>query len=222
MLYATRVDFSPQDSLVSTINSCLTTRTSTPVRVLSRQCFYINMDNAKTRRAHFEEWANVNGLTPERYVPQKAIPGAVSLTHAHVDIWRTISQKPDGWYAIFEDDVSTHAEVEPLWDVASEWIRKSLPHDVAYLGLCRTEFEAKERISGKCSHAYILTPSGAARMLRAFETYSGDSIIDEFLEQYVHALVFEPTLESSILGHIGGVFQDRTAPWYTGTTISYI
>lgn len=219
MLDAVRVDYIASSPIASAIDMCRTLPTCGRTVDLQRVCMYINRDAEESRRTHFDAWARSNGLIPERIVPQRAWTAERSLTKAHMSAWRMIARRADGWYAVFEDDADSHPSIEPLWDTVSEWIRKTEPHDFAYLGVCTTKPILGDMVSGRCSHAYIVTPHGASKLLRSTSSYHRSNVIDILLERVVHAPLFACSLQSEISGHMGGVFQNRFAWWYKGSTI---
>jgi GR25 family glycosyltransferase involved in LPS biosynthesis len=155
--------------------------------------FYISILNSK-RRHQVREWIDAQNVTfPVTYVPG-VIVDAAEYAHlrakllapdtrgragcrlAHLNVLRTISAKPSGWYLVVEDDVGgslAHAERELRWLVAlvpnlealNLYSPTACVFGRAYSQRERRAFCRPLPIFNTRTTGYFVTPTGAKMMI---------------------------------------------------------
>lgn len=177
--------------------------------------YYINREQDETRGSHMKNEMRAHGFRATRVEPLVSKSPVKSLTQTHLHILELIASKKEGWTAIFEDDVQFHGD-GILGQVNDFLLAANM---FAYLGLCFTERSHVDSCykRGRCSHAYVVCPEGAAYLAWIIRDNKYDQLgehIDVVLQRHVSALLLRGDLSGHEAGHQGLAFQARKAEWY--------
>ena len=213
---------------------------------LSGKVLVINGANSTRRRDHMKEMLTEIGWKWRWVVPPVLNGGGGgdasrrwSNAHAHKSALEHIAALehsgvgPDEFSIILEDDVEIPGGIRRTeFDAA---LRRSMAalllpgiDSYVHLGVClREDGQCDEcverRCPGFCTHAYAVTPGGAADLLRRV------SAMYPTWEYALDGMYLNAGIEPPVLGiehdvphgthvvacHRGFFFQDRNAPWYT-------
>jgi len=184
---------------------------------------YINRTQDVGRREHMERELATHGFVAERVERVEPVPdpdATKSLTMTHLHILLDIAERRGGWTMVCEDDVSFAMAgggdaVALVRDFAA---RASM---MAYVGICMRDGRAQDAlrpmVRGRCSHAYLVCPEGAAYLaciIRENRYAERGEHIDVVMERHVRAPLLRPDARGVQDTHRGLAFQDRCAPWY--------
>jgi hypothetical protein len=182
--------------------------------------FYINRDSAVSRRNHCVELLRRVGMRPVRWTASEIPDGGRGCCLSHLSLLRHVAAgRPSGWTLIVEDDVEFHEESRNIMELVAEEARKA--HLFLFLGICDPQ-PTGEYSSGRCSHAYMVTGEGAARLTKAIEmelALAPAVHVDVVYERHVCARVVRPGLVSPVQQpdcdkHTGLGYQARDSSWY--------
>lgn len=129
---------------------------------------------------------------------------------SHVSLWERVANQPDlNRVAIFEDDARTHLEIGTLHQLLSGFYnyikdQKIDEPDILYLGKALDDCVSYEQVWGDvyrskhpiCLHAYIITKSGARKLLqqRPYRLPIDIVVLNAIKAQVLNVMVFHPSL----------------------------
>ena len=145
-----------------------------------------------------------------------------SLSLTHKLILEKIVNKKCGWYLVFEDDVDLTSEINPenFFKILAKDLEKYRDQDFIYLGICLDSSQVnrcrEDSCKGWCTHAYLVKPKGARKLLNNVKTWYYRSIDVIFMQalDYKPVLGYKYTHDQIDAHHHGYMFQNRIADWY--------
>lgn len=199
------------------LNLCRTLSLAQPTN-FDGTTYYINRDVATRRRVHCESMLPHVGLRPVRWRGVEEPGSAVGCCHSHLGLLRHIAASRTGWTLIVEDDVDFHVP-----DVTAAIMREidAGAHRIFYLGLSAASITTDKLFSGRCTHAYVVTPDGAALLAAIIEyelTYNPKEHLDVIMEIHVATRVVGADIQTFVAAddqYIGIAYQARRASWYS-------
>lgn len=200
---------------------------------LSTTAYFINMDNAISRRQHTETllmeigFININRIIP---IPSNEPWASASITHKSI-IEKISKFEKEEFYFIFEDDVELANNMKDRSEVL-DFINHELINVIdndkltlkfIYLGSCLTIEQNKTCTSNGCkcwcAHAYMLTPQAARDIIDRTKTLDWSMFYPDYVLQ--SQLSAQPLIgyqfkhdHTSPLWR-GLFYQARRADWYS-------
>ena len=180
---------------------------------------YINRAQDASRREHMERSLAAHGLHPTRFEPAHARDAVTSLTLSHLRILQ-FAATCDGWMVVCEDDAVFQGD-----DVLPQLRAFAAQANMfAYAGICMHDGRESEAlcdcVRGRCSHAYLVCPEGAAYLawiLTSNGYVERGEHIDVVMERHVCAPLLRPEMRGTQTTHRGIAYQGREAAWYSSS-----
>ena len=201
---------------------------------LIEHVYYINRIQDVKRGKHMKDFLQSLNLKGKRVEPVPLDDSRIvkiqgdkwkkhcSLSLTHKLILEKIVNKNDGWYLVFEDDVDLTSEINPknFLKILAKDLEKYNEKDFIYLGICLDQSQVnrcrEDSCKGWCTHAYIVRPEGAKKLLTNVKTWYYLSIDVIFMRalDYKPILGYKYTHDQIDVHHHGYMFQNRIAEWY--------
>jgi hypothetical protein len=221
ILHGHRVD-PGRDPAAAVVARCAALSAAPGDRGFDGTAYYINREQDDSRREHMRRELARWGFRGERATPVPGDSPQQSLLRTHEALLERAARRT-GWTVILEDDVTFAGP--PDGDLLGA-IRAALAraHRFVFLGACLVHPPPPDGFyRALCTHAYAVTADGAAALLMVLrhERYRNAEVhVDQIFQRHVAAPVLSALAHGPDPTHVGCAFQDRTAPFYKGTTIT--